>query len=74
MVEFYMYGQYQSHDDATLSYKDDTLHTVHTIKDDFLFGRASTRVIAKPNGVGTENMKKRQVDDETDVETEMPSI
>jgi hypothetical protein len=38
LLEFYMYAQYKSHDDATLSYMQDTLHRFHTFKDVFLLG------------------------------------
>jgi len=38
LLEFYMYARYKSHDDATLSYMEDTLHCVHTLKDDILPG------------------------------------
>jgi len=38
---FLLMAQYQSHDDATLSYLEDALHQFHTFKDVFLVGQAS---------------------------------
>jgi hypothetical protein len=38
LLEFYMYAQYKSHDDATLSYMEDDLCRFHTFKDVFLLG------------------------------------
>jgi hypothetical protein len=38
LLEFYMYARYKSHDDATLSFLEDTLHRFHTFKDVFLLG------------------------------------
>ena len=43
LLEFYMYAQYKSHDDATLSYMEDDLHHLHTFKDVFLLGRAGEK-------------------------------
>jgi len=36
LLNFYMYAQYKSHDDATLSYMEDVLCCFHTFKDVFL--------------------------------------
>jgi hypothetical protein len=36
LVEFYMYVQYKSHNDATLGYVEDALHRFYTFKDVFL--------------------------------------
>jgi len=36
LLEFYMYAQYKSHDDATLSYMEDALHHFHTFQRCFL--------------------------------------
>jgi len=38
LFEFFMYAQYKSHDDATLSYMEDALHRFHTFKDVLLLG------------------------------------
>jgi hypothetical protein len=38
LLEFYLYTQYISHDDATLSYMDDALCGFHTFKDVLLLG------------------------------------
>ena len=54
LLEFYMYAQYKSHDDATLSYMEDALHRVHTFKDVFLLGRAGKKAKAKANAQRTE--------------------
>jgi hypothetical protein len=43
LLLFYMYAQYKSHDGATLSYMEYTLHRFHPIKDVFLLGRAGTK-------------------------------
>jgi hypothetical protein len=40
LLELYRYARYKSHNDATLSYMENTLHRVHTFKDVFLLGRA----------------------------------
>jgi len=68
-----MYARYKSHDDATLSYKEDALQRFHTIKDVFLLGRAGKKAKAKPNSLRTELVKKRKVNNETNAETWMPS-
>jgi len=73
LLEFYMYVQYKSHDDATLSYMEDALHRFHTFKDVFLLGRAGKEAKAKANALATELKKKRKVDTETIAETWMPS-
>jgi hypothetical protein len=64
-----MYARYKSHDDATLSYIGDTMHHVHTSKDVFLLGRAGKKAKANANALGTELVKKRKVDKETNAET-----
>jgi hypothetical protein len=38
LLQFYMYARYKSHDDTTLSYREDALHRFHTFKDVFLLG------------------------------------
>jgi len=53
LLEFYMYARYKSHDDATLSYIEDTMHRFHTFKDVFLLGRAGKEVKAKANALRT---------------------
>jgi len=58
LLEFYMYAQYKSHDDATLSYIEDTLHRFHTFKDVFLLGRAGKKAKAEANALRTEHVKK----------------
>jgi hypothetical protein len=62
MLEFYMYARYKSHDDATLSYMEDTLHRVHTFNDAFLLGRIGKKAKAKANALTMELVKKRKVD------------
>jgi hypothetical protein len=73
LFEFYMYARYKTHDDATLSYMEDTLHRFHTFKDVFLLGRAGKKAIAKGNVLRTEFVKKRKVAEETNAETWTPS-
>jgi hypothetical protein len=69
LLEFYMYARYRSHDDATLSYKEDALHLFHTFKDVFVLGRAGKQVKVKANALRTELVKKRRVDEETNMDT-----
>ena len=57
-LKFYIYAQYTSHDDATLSYMQDALYRFHTFKDVFLLGRAGKKVKAKGNALRTELLKK----------------
>jgi len=73
LLEFCMYAQYKSHDDATLSYMEDALHCFHTFKDGFLLGRAGKQAKAKANALRTELIKKRKVDEETNAGTWTPS-
>jgi hypothetical protein len=73
LLEFCMYARYKSHDDATLSYMEDTLHHFHTFKDVFLLGRAGKKAKPKANALRTELVKKRKVDEEINAETWMPS-
>jgi len=73
LLEFYMYGRYKSHDDATLSYMEDALHRFHTFKHGFLLGRAGKQAKAKANALRTELVEKRKVDEKTNAETWMPS-
>jgi hypothetical protein len=69
LLEFYMYAQYKSDDDATLSYIEDTWHRFHTFKDVFFLERAGKKAKVKANGPMTEIVNKRKVDEETDAET-----
>ena len=69
LLEFYMYGPYKSHNDATLSFMEDSLHCFHTFKDVFLLGRAGKKAKAKANTLRTELVKKRKVDVETNAES-----
>jgi hypothetical protein len=68
-----MYGRYKSHDDATLSYMDDALHCVHTLKDILLLVQAGKKEKAKANAPRTELVKKRKVDKATNVDSWTPS-
>jgi hypothetical protein len=69
LSEFYMYARYTSHDDATLSYMEATLHCFDTFKNVFLLGRAGKKAEAKAHGLRTELVKKRKVDEDTNAET-----
>jgi hypothetical protein len=73
LLEVYMYGRYISHDDATLSYMEDTLHRFQTFKVVFLVRRAGKKLKGKANALRTELVKKRKVDAETNAETWMAS-
>jgi hypothetical protein len=58
LLEFYMYARYKSHDDATLTYMEDTLRCIHSFKDVFLLARSGKKEKAKANALGTDLMKK----------------
>jgi hypothetical protein len=73
LLDFYMYAQYKSHDDATLSYMEDAMHRCHTYEDVFLLGRAATKAKAKANDLRTELVKNRKADEETHAATWTPS-
>ena len=73
MLEFYMYARYKSHQDATLSYMEDTLHRFDTFKDVFFLGLAGKKAKAKANALRTELVKKRKVDEEINDGTWTPS-
>jgi len=73
LLQLYLYARSKFHDDATLSYIEDTLHRFHTFKDVFLLGRARKKAKAKANDLKTELVKKRKVDKETNAETWTPS-
>jgi hypothetical protein len=68
-----MYARFKSHNDATLSYMDVALCCIHTFNVVLLLGRASEKAKAKGNAPGTELVKKRKVDEETNAETWKPS-
>jgi len=72
VLEFYMYAQNKSHEDATLRYMEDALHRFHTFKDDFLLGRAGKLAKAIANALRTELVKKREVDEESNAKTWTP--
>jgi len=74
LLEFYMYTQCKSHDDAILSYMEDALRHFHTFKDVVLLGRASKQTKAKTNVLRTELMKKQKVDEKTNAATWMSSM
>jgi len=72
LLKLYMYAQYKSHDDATLSYLEDPLCRFPTFKDDFLLGQAGKRVNDKVNALRIELVKKRKVDKETNADSWRP--
>jgi len=51
----------------------DVLHWALALKDVFVFGLAGKMVKAKDNPLGTELLKKKKVDEETNAETWTPS-
>jgi hypothetical protein len=64
-----MYAPYTYHDDATLSYLEHDMHSVHIFKGHFLLGRACKNATAKANTLRMEHMKQGKVDNETNAET-----
>jgi len=52
---------------------EDALDRIHSFKDVFLLGRASTKARAEANALRTELVKKRKVHEETNAETWTPS-
>jgi hypothetical protein len=73
LLKFYMYAQYKSHDDATLSYMEDALHCFHSFKDVLLIGRATKKAKPIADALRTELVKKQKVEEETKAETCTPS-
>jgi len=73
VLEFYMYAQYKSHDDATLSYMEDALCRYHTFKDVFSLRRSGKQAKAWATAPTTAPMKMRKVDEETNAEIWMLS-
>jgi len=73
LLEFYKYARYKSHDDVTLSYKEDAVLRFHTIKDVFLLGRTGKKMKAKANAQRMEPVTKRKVDKEINTVTWTPS-
>jgi len=58
LLQFHMYAQYKSHDDATLSYMEDALRRLHTFRDECLPVRARKKAKAKAKALRTELVKK----------------
>jgi hypothetical protein len=73
LLKSHMYARYISHNDATLSYMEDDVNGFHTLRDDFSLRRASKKVKAKAKALGTELVKMRNVDEDTNAETWTPS-
>jgi hypothetical protein len=48
-----MYPQDKSHDEVTLTYREDTFHRFHTLKEVFLLGLAGKMAKAKANTLRT---------------------
>jgi hypothetical protein len=70
---FHLYVRYTSHDDATLNYMENSLHSSHPFKDVSLLVRAGKHMMAKPNALKTEPVTNRTVADDTNSSTSMPS-
>jgi len=68
-----MYAQYKSHEVATLTYMEDALRSFHTFKDVVLLGRAGKNAKAKATALRMKLVKRRQVDEDTTVDTWTPS-
>jgi len=64
LLRFYIYACYKTHDDATLSYMEDTLRRFHTFKDVFSLRRARRKALPRANAMRMELVKKRKVDEE----------
>jgi hypothetical protein len=64
LSEFYLYAQFKSQDDATMSYMQDNLSHFHTFKEVLLLGRAGNLAKTKVNAQRTELVKKRMIDGE----------
>ena len=73
LLKFYMYAEYKSHGNATLSYMDHAFPRIHTFRDVSFDGQASQMAKADANALRTELMKQRKVHEETNSETWMPS-
>jgi len=63
-----MAARYKSHNDATLSFVEDTFCHFHAFKDVFLLGRGSTNAKEKLNSLKIELVNKRKLDKETNAE------
>jgi len=73
LLEFHMYAQYKSHNDATLHYIEDAWCHFHTFKDVFFPGQASKKAKDKANAQRMQLVTKRKVDKETNAETCRPA-
>jgi len=62
LVEFYMYCQYNSHDEDTLNLMEDALRHFHDTKDVFLQFRAGKRIAAEARERRTELCKERDAE------------
>jgi len=69
LLEFYIHAQYESHDDAILSYMEDALRRFRTFKDGFLLQFADKNANAKPTTLWRELVQKGNVGMETNAET-----
>jgi len=58
LLQLYMYAQYKSHDDATLSYMEDAFHGFRIFKDVFLLGGTGKQAKAEANVLSTELVKR----------------
>jgi hypothetical protein len=56
-LEFYMYGRYKSHDEATFSYVEDAFQCLHTFKVVFWLGQVGKNANPKANALRTELVK-----------------
>ena len=72
LLSFYMYARYKSHDDAPLSYMEDSLQHFDTFQNVFLLGRANKKEKANANDQRTELVEKRNLYDTSHAETRMP--
>src|SRR5205085_8686544 len=62
LIEFYMYCQYESHDEDTLNLIEDALHRFHNTKGIFLQFRAGKRLSAEVKDKRTELCNKQDAE------------
>jgi hypothetical protein len=72
LLEFYIYAQYQYHDDATLSHMEHAWDCFYTFNDVSLLGRANKQANATAKALIQERKRKRKVDAERNATIRMP--
>jgi hypothetical protein len=72
LLVLYMYAQYITHNDVTLSYMEDAMRRFPNCNNDLLLERAAEKAKTKTNALITELVNKRKKDEDTHAETWMP--